>query len=283
MLDWLPNPDHAPLVIAQQQGYFKEQGLDVKLIAPAEPTDPPKMVAANKADIGITYQPEFMQQVDKGLPLVTVGILIDKPLNCLVTLHGSGIKSLGDLKGKRIGVASSGVSGVMMKVLLNKQGLNERDVKLVNLRYNLTQALLTHRVDAVTGVMRNVEVPTLELKNHKVATYFPEEHGIPTYNELIFIAHTSKINDPRIARFLMAVRKAVAYLDAHPKETWQQFVKQYPEANNDVNREAWFATLPYFAEQPALIDRVEWERFAQFMSKNKLISKSQPIQKYIVI
>src|SRR5580700_9623745 len=85
ILDWFPNPDHAPLIVAKQQGFFKEQGLDVELIGPADPKDPPKLVAANKADIGITYQPEFLQQVDQGLPLVQIGNLIDRPMNCLVT------------------------------------------------------------------------------------------------------------------------------------------------------------------------------------------------------
>src|SRR5688500_433636 len=80
-LDWYPNPDHAPLIVAQQQGYFKEQGLDVKLLAPADPNDPPKWAAAKKADIAITYQPQFIEQVDQGLPLIRIGTLIDRPLN----------------------------------------------------------------------------------------------------------------------------------------------------------------------------------------------------------
>src|SRR5437867_2667977 len=63
ILDWFPNPDHAPLIIAKQQGFFKEQGLEVELIGPSDPTDPPKWVAAGKADIGITYEPQFMEQV----------------------------------------------------------------------------------------------------------------------------------------------------------------------------------------------------------------------------
>jgi putative hydroxymethylpyrimidine transport system substrate-binding protein len=283
MLDWFPNPDHAPLVIAEQQGYFKEQGLEVELISPADPTDAPKMVAAKKADIGITYEPEFMQQVDHGLPLISVGILIDKPLNCLIALNDSNkIKTINDLKGKRIGIVNSGVSEIMMKVLLQKQGLKENDVELINVRYNLTQALLSRQVDAVTGVMRNVEVPSLELNNHKVNAFFPEENGIPTYSELIFITHASNAKDPRIAHFLVAISKAVAYLDKHPKKGWQAFIKAYPETNNEVNREAWFATLPYFAEEPGNINKAEWERFARFMSDNKLITKPKTMNKYII-
>ena len=201
MLDWFPNPDHAPLIVAQQQGFFKEQGLDVELIGPADPNDPPKLVAAQKADIGITYQPQFMEQVDQGLPLIRIGTLIDKPLNCLVVLNDSGIKTLADLKGKDIGSTNGGLSSIMLKVMLAKQGLGEKDVNTINVKYNLTQALLSHKVDAVTGMMRNFEVPMLEQTGHKVSAFFPEEYGIPNYSELIFITNIANKNDKRFPRF----------------------------------------------------------------------------------
>lgn len=283
VLDWFPNPDHAPLIIAQQQGFFKEQGLDVELIGPADPSDPPKWVATKKADIGVTYEPEFMQQIDHGLPLIRMGTLIDKPLDCIVALQESGIKTIADLKGKKIGAGSSGLSSVMVKTLLDKNGLKKDDVELINVKYNLTQALLSRKVDAVSGMMRNFEVPQLELTGHKIVTFFPEEHHIPNYSVLIFVTHIANINDTRLPKFLAAVKRAVKYLDAHPKETWQQFANQYPESNNEVNREAWFATMPYFAEDPADFNSHEWRSFAAFMFKNQMIKKVQDINRYAVV
>jgi|SRR5579862_41566 len=283
ILDWFPNPDHAPLIIAKQLNYFKEQGLDVDLIGPADPSDPPKWIAAQKADIGVTYQPQFMEQVDQGLPLISFGTLIDKPLNCLVALKETKINTLADLKGKKIGSSNGGLTSVMLKVLLASEGLTEKDVQLINVRYNLTQALLSHKIDAVTGMMRNFEVPQLELNNQQVTVFFPEEHGIPTYNELIFITHIKNIHDDRLPKFLAALRKAVMYIDQHPKLAWQSFAKQYPESNNEVNKQAWFATLPYFAENPGNLNEKEWENFANFMQKNKLIKKSLPVSQYLVV
>lgn len=282
ILDWFPNPDHAPLVIAQQQGFFKKHGLDVQLIAPADPSDAPKWVAAKKADIGITYEPSLMEDVDQKLPLKRIGSLIDKPLSCIVVLKDSGIKSIADLKGKRIGSTSSGLSSVMLMALLQKQGLSDKDVQLVNVRYNLTQALLTHQVDAVSGMMRNFEVPELEATNHKVTAFFPEEYGVPNYSELVLVVNTASEHDTRFPRFLAALKEAVAYLDEHPKESWEGFAKQYPESNNAVNREAWFDTMPYFAEDPAGLDKVEWKNFAGFMQKHQLIKKSEPISDYAI-
>ena len=129
--------------------------------------------------------------------------------------------------------------------------------------------------------MRNFEIPQIEKYGHKPQVFFPEEHGIANYSELIFITHLDRAHDKRLIRFLSAIKKAVAYWDTKPKEAWALFVKQYPEANNDVNRAAWFATLPYFAEEPQLIDKQEWDQFAQFMEKNGLIKKRASITRYV--
>lgn len=283
ILDWFPNPDHAPLIIAKQQGYFKEQGLDVELIGPADPTDPPKLVATDQADIGITYEPEFMKQVDKGLPLIRIGTLIDKPLDCIVTLKESGIESIADLKGKRIGSGSSGLSSLMLRVVLNKAGLKNDDIEHINVRYNLTQALMSHKVDAVTGMMRNFEVPQIQQLGKQVNVFLPEENGIPNYSVLIFIAQKDKIKDKRLPRFLKALKKAVAYLDENPDKSWKAFAKQYPESNNEVNHQAWFATLPFFTDDPANFDREEWKQFAGFMYENKMIKSVKHISEYAII
>ena len=63
VLDWFVNPDHGPIIIAQENGYFTEQGLEVEIIAPADAADPPKLVAAGKVDLAISYQPQLHLQV----------------------------------------------------------------------------------------------------------------------------------------------------------------------------------------------------------------------------
>ena len=69
LLDWFVNPDHATLIVAQEKGYFRDAGLEVEMIAPANPNDPPKLVAAKQADIAISHQPQLQMQVAEGLPL----------------------------------------------------------------------------------------------------------------------------------------------------------------------------------------------------------------------
>jgi putative hydroxymethylpyrimidine transport system substrate-binding protein len=279
LLDWFANPNHGPLFIAKEHGFFKEQGLDVDLIGPADPSDPPKLVAAGKADIAITYQPEFIKQVDQGLPLILIGTLIDKPLNCLVVLKDSNMQSIRDLKGKSIGY-SGGMNNITLKVMLEKNGLSLHDVTAINVHYDLTQALLSKRIDAVIGMMPNFELIQMELAGHPGRAFYPTEQGMPTYSELIFVARNDHKRDEQYSRFLIAVKKGIDYVQKHPEETWQEFAKAHPELNDELNRRAWFVTLNEFTKNPAKLDKKNWQQFAKFLLKNKVIQKIQPMDVY---
>ncbi|VAS24196.1 hydroxymethylpyrimidine ABC transporter substrate-binding protein [Klebsiella pneumoniae] len=96
VLDWYINPDHAPIMVAEQIGAFKAQGLDVRIVPPSDPALPPRMVAARQADLAITYQPQVHFFADEGLPLVRVGTLINSPLNTVIALDKQ-IKTPADL------------------------------------------------------------------------------------------------------------------------------------------------------------------------------------------
>lgn len=281
-LDAKPNPDHAPLIVAQQQGFFKENGLIVNFITPNQSNDSSKLVARDKADVGVTYQPDLMRQIDAGQSVVQIGTLIDRPLDCIVTLKKSGITKLADLRGKRIGVKKSDINSIMLKAMLKSAGLSEKDVKIVPFKQDAAQALASGKVDAVAGMTRNEDVPKLERKGLQVNAFFPEENGIPNYSVLVFITKKDNTGDSRLPRFLAAMKLAVDFLDEHPEQGWKGYIKLYPQANNKVNHDMWLATLPYFAEDPAAFDQNEWKHFAEFMRHNDMIKMAQPVSKYAV-
>jgi putative hydroxymethylpyrimidine transport system substrate-binding protein len=280
LLDWFPNPDHAPLFVAKDKGFFKAENLDVELIGPADPTDPPKLVAAGKADIAITYQPHFLQQVDQGLPLIIFGTLINRPLTCLAVLKENTIHSLSDLKGKRIAYSGGASEPVILNVLLSHAGLSLKDVELIQVHYDLMQALLSGKVDAATGFMRNVELTQLKLMGHPALAFYPEQSGMPTYSELIFVTQKKMARDPRLPRFLKAIQQATAYARANPQTSWETFASQHPELNNELNHQIWLDTLPLFATNPSAFNSKEFIHFAQFMQHNNLIKKVQPLSNY---
>ena len=86
MLDWFPNPDHVPIYVAKERGYFRSNGLDVEILVPADPNDPLKLTAAGKMDFAVNYQPSLIIARSEGLPLVSVGALIQHPLSTIMYL-----------------------------------------------------------------------------------------------------------------------------------------------------------------------------------------------------
>ncbi|WP_109075719.1 MULTISPECIES: ABC transporter substrate-binding protein [unclassified Azospirillum] len=283
MLDWFVNPDHAPLVVAQEKGFFKDAGLDVTLTAPADPNDPPKLVAAGGTDIAVSYQPQLILQVDEGLPLVRIGTLVSTPLNSVVVLRDGPVKTLKDLKGRKVGYSIAGFEDALLGAMLEKQGLSLKDVELVNVNFSLSPSLLSGQVDAVIGAFRNFELNQMEIEKHPGRAFYPEEEGVPPYDELVLVAHKDKANDPRFKRFLAAVERATLYILNHPEESQAAFVKGRPELNDELNRRAWADTLPRFSHSPAALDAERYTRFAEFLKARGLIKAVAPLDHYAVV
>lgn len=282
MLDWFVNPDHAPLIVAKEMGFFKARDLDVELIAPADPNDPPKLVAAGKADVAVSYQPQLHIQVAEKLPLKRIGTLISTPLNSLVVLRDGPIRSIADLKGKKIGYSVGGFEDALLKAMLGRHDLKLEDVQLVNVNFSLSPALIAGQVDAVIGAFRNFELNQMDIVGKPGRAFFVEEEGVPPYDELILVAHADRLGDRRLRRFVDAVELGAQYLVNHPDESWKLFIRGRKELDDELNRRAWKATLPRFSWTPATFDRARYQRFAEFLVAQKLIPAALPVDAYAV-
>jgi len=282
MLDWFVNPDHAPLVVAVEKGFFAAQGLDVELIAPADPNDPPKLAAAGKIDIAISYQPQLHLYVNQGLPLKRFGTLIATPLNSVVVLKDSPIKSIADLRGRKIGYSVGGFEDALLKALLARHGIKLDEVTLVNVNFSLSPSLISGQVDAVIGAFRNFELNQMDLVNKPGRAFYLEEEGIPAYDELIMVTNRDRLNDPRLRGFLRAVEQATQFILNHPQEAWELFIKNHKELDDELNRRAWRDTLPRFALRPAALDTGRYRRFARFLAEQGIIKEARPVSDYAV-
>ena len=280
LLDWYVNPDHAPLVIAKEGGYFAREGLDVDLVVSSDASAPSKLVAAGQADVAITYKPDLMLQFAAGLPLVRFGTLVETPLNCLIVLKDGSVKSLADLKGKTIGYSVAGFQDAYLSAILKSTGLTAADVKTVNLNYNLIPPLLAGQVDAIMDGYRNVELIQLGLQGHPAVAYYPEENGVPVYDELIYVTRSALRDDPRLKRFVSAIEDATIFLTNHPDEALAMFLKAHPDLDDAINRAQFAATLPRFAKRPEALDRGRYERFAGFLKDNGLIAAVPALDSY---
>jgi len=281
LLDWFVNPDHAPIIIAKERGLFAKRGLDVQLVEPSDPSAPPRLVAAGQGDIAVSYQPSFTRAVSQGIPIVRVGTLVATPLNTLTVLADGPVKTLADLKGRTIGYSGSGIHDMMLRAMLKSVGLVEADVKLINVNFALSVALVSGRVDAIIGGFRNFEGTEIEIAGKKPRMFYPEENGTPAYDELIYVATQDRFADARFERFFAAIEEATMLLLNDPAGAWAIFVKAYPKLDDRLNKQAWSDTLPRFQASPRAVDPDRYLRVAEFMREAGLIDKVEPVERYI--
>jgi len=279
-LDWFINPDHAPLIIAQKRGYFEEVGLDIDMIEPADPNDPPKLVAAGKLDLAISYQPQLHIQVDQGLPVVRVGTLVGVPLNSLVVLKNGPIKSISDLKGKKIGFSVGGFEEALLSGMLQKYNIKMTDVELVNINFSLSPSLIAQKVDAVIGAFRNFELNQMDIVNHPGKAFYPEEHGVPTYEELIYISNKKNRNNPIFNKFFKAIQRATLTIINDPETTWKDFSTYRKGLDDELNKRAFKDTLTRFALRPQAHDIQTYQDFGVFLKQKGIIKKNIPVNTY---
>jgi len=282
LLDWFVNPDHGPLIIAQENGYFADVGLEVEIIAPADPSAPPKLVAAGQADIAISYQPQLHLQIAEGLPLIRVGTLVATPLNCLLALEDGPIKTLADLKGKKVGYSVAGVEEALLTGMLARHNVKFSDIDLINVNFSLSPALMSGQVDAVIGAFRNFELNQMDIEGVEGRCFYLEEEGIPSYDELIYVANPDKMDVDKIRRFIGATELATQFIINNPQQSWEIFSGTAKELQNELNKRAWRDTLPRFALRPAAFDAGRYNRFQNFLIDSGLLLEAMPINKITV-
>lgn len=277
LLEWFVNPDHAPLIVAQERGWFEEAGIAVEFVPPADPSMVPRAVAAGQADIGVHYQPNLYLDHAAGIDLVRFGTLVETPLATVTVLADGPIESLADLAGKRIGFSVSGFEDAVLSRMLASAGVDFDGIELINVNFALTPALITGQVDATIGGYRNFEHTQMRLEGHEGRSFFPEEHGVPVYDELIFVTRADLLDDARLKTFIAVVERAAIYITNHPEEGWEHFVAAYPDLDDELNRQAWIDTLPRLAKRPAALDRGRYERFGAFMAESGLIAAAPEV------
>ena len=283
LLDWFVNPDHAPLIVAKEKGFFAKHDLDVELIEPSDPSAPPRLVAAGQGDVAVNYQPQLHVQAAQGLPLTRIGTLVATPLNTLIVLKDGPVKDIADLKGKKIGYSLAGFEDALLATMLGSHGISIDDVELVNVNFSLSPSLYSGQVDAIIGGYRNFELNQMDIEGKPGKAFFVEEEGVPPYDELVLTVHNDKTDDPRYARMLAALEEGVQYLVNHPDESWKAFVAAYPNLDDELNKRAWADTLPRFALRPAALDKKRYSRFADYMVSQGLIDAAPELESYVTV
>jgi len=282
VLDYFPNADHAGLYAAEATGEFERAGLDVEINAPPDPTAPLKLLRAGRADIVLSYEPELLLARDKGAEdLIAVGALVQRPLTSLVALPGSGIRSAGDLAGKRVGTAGIAYQSAYLKTILERAGVDAGSVRETGVGFDLVRPLITGRVDATLGAFWNYEGTDLERRGRDPVILRMDELGVPTYNELVFVARREDFDADgasRIRRFLQATARGHNALRRDPTTGIDALLDASSGLDRGLQTAVVEATLPVFFPKDeertfGWQDPAEWDAYGRWMEANGLLTR----------
>ena len=279
-LDFYPNPDHAGIYMAQEEGFFKEAGLEVAINSPTDPSAPLKDVAAGRADLAITYEPEVMLAHEQGLDVVAVAALVNRPLTSLIWLKKSEVKGPADLKGKTVSYAGIPYQAAFLKTILRRAKVPASTVKPVNVGFGLIPSLANGSAQAMLGGYSNVEgVALREMGKEPVVTPV-DQLGVPTYDELVFVARRSTLEEegPRIRLFISALKRGTEAAVANPKAASEAILAANSSLEPKLTEAQIAATLPLLegtapGKPYGYLDPKEWEAFAGWMRDEELIAE----------
>jgi putative hydroxymethylpyrimidine transport system substrate-binding protein len=281
-LDFYPNPDHAGIYMAQEEGFFEEAGLEVTIDSPTDPSAPIKDVASGHADLAITYEPEVVLAREQGLDVVAVAALVNQPLTSLIWLKGGGkdaINGVADLKGKTVSYAGLSYQEAFLQTILRRAKVPAASVTTVNVGFGLIPSLVSGKAQAMLGGYSNVEGVALREQGEEPVITTVDELGVPTYDELVFVARRSTLEaeGQKIRLFIAALKRGTEAAVQSPKKASEAILAANSSLEPKLTEAEVEATLPLLGARTAgqpygYMDPKEWEAFAAWMRDEELIS-----------
>ena len=277
-LDWFPNANHAGLYMALENGYFEDENLEVEMYTPSDPSTVNQTVAAGADDFGINYQPDLLIARSQGVPVVSIVGLVQHPLNSVQVLRESGISRPRDLVGKKVGYPGIPTNEPLLDTMLKHDGVEGglAEVELVNVGFNLAEALISGAVDACVGCYFSHESFVMENRGYPVEILRMEEWGVPDFYELVLVTSedTLKKRPDVVQRFVRAVVRGYQDAAADPDAAVEVLLRRTgDEVDPAIERPGIKVIAPLWKNGVPVgwqtADR--WREFAGWMNANGLL------------
>ena len=249
-------------------------------MAPEVPSDPSaalKRLAAGRADFAISYEPEVLIARSEGVPVVAVGALVTRPAE-RGDLRTDRISGPDDLEGKTIGAAGTPSDRPLLDAVVRDGGGDPSKVTVKNVGFNLSPALAAGTVDAVIGAYWNIELVDLERQDQPVEALKLDEHGVPTYDELVVVTSDTVARDkPELVRaFLRGLQKGQDWAATDQAGAVEHLLEANKDLDEDTVKAQLRETAPVLSpsDVPTLgVDPAQWTQFADWMTQNGLLTK----------
>ena len=282
VLDWTPNTNHTGIYVAQDQGYFADEGLAVNIVQPPE-DGATALVGSGKADFGIDFQDSLAPAFNTAtaVPVTAVAALIQHNTSGIITLKSKGVTSPKKLEGKTYATWDLPVEKAMMKHVMEADGGDFSKLKMVPSTVQDVVAALKTNIDAV-WIFYAQEGIAAKVKGLETNYFeFKDIDPVFDYYTPVLIANNDFLkNKPETAKkFLSAVKKGYEYAIAHPEDAAKILCKADPAMDKDIalQGQLWLADK-YKAEVSrwGYIDQKRWDAFYQWLYDQKLIDEKIP-------
>jgi ABC-type nitrate/sulfonate/bicarbonate transport system substrate-binding protein len=279
MLDWTPNTNHTGLYVAQAQGYFKAQGLEVQIVPPGESGTTVPVVAAGKADFGISFQDEVTNARATDVPVVSVAAIIQHNTSVLVSLKDRNITRPKDLEGKKYASWGLELERQVLTAFMQCDGGDFSKLQLVDVGASDSLTAISRDLD-VAWIYEGWEGIQAQMRGMAVNTirFTDWTKCVPDYYTPVIITSEDTIakHPDVVKKFLAATTEGYRYAIAHPSESADILIKAAPEADPELIRQsqAWLspryqADAPRWGEQKLSV----WQAYAGWLSDRGLLGK----------
>jgi len=282
-LDWFPWSNHSGLFIADKRGYFAEEGLQVEINTPADPSTVLQTVASGRDDFGINYQTGVLLAREEGVPVVSIMGLVQHPLNSVMALKSSGIAQPRDLAGKKVGWPGIPDNEALLDTMLKNQGKSLKDVELVNVGFDLVTALIGEQVDAIVGAYWVHEAISATNQGYELNIMRMEDYGVPDFYELVLVTSEEKIagKPDLVQRFVRAVMRGYQDAIADPRGAVAVLKQARPEVDLSIENPGVDLLAPLWVSDNKVFgwqEESRWVNFAGWMQENRLLTKALDVK-----
>ncbi len=277
---YIPNVQFAPMYVAIEKGFYRDQGLDVSMDYNME-TDSVALIGAGELDFAIVSGEQVLLGRAQGLPVVyTMAWYQEFPVG-VAALASSGINQPADLVGKKVGIPGLyGASYIGLRALLQANGLQESDLSLESIGFTQAEALLDEIVEAAVVYVSNEPIK-LEAEGYPVNVLRVSDQLSLVANGLITSEDILR-EDPELVRGMVhATLQGVAYLTEHPDEAFE-ICKKYVEtlasltpAEQEVQRKVLETSIPMFAiEKNGRTEMEAWQNMQAVLLEMGLLQEA---------
>jgi NitT/TauT family transport system substrate-binding protein/putative hydroxymethylpyrimidine transport system substrate-binding protein len=264
VLDFTPNAVHSGIYAAQRQGFYRDARVNLTIRQPGESTDAPKLLAAGRTDFAILDIHDLGIARERGLDLVGVMPLVQRPLAAVIARGASGVQRPRQLEGHAVGVTGLPSDEAVVDSEVSADGGNPSRVKRVTIGFNAVSALAAGKVDAATGFW-NAEGVALRQQGVPIHIFKVDGYGAPPYPELILTTTRETLNDdPGLVRSAVdATRRGYEFVVDDPKRGLADLLAEVPSLDRADQKAQLQVLLPDLHPEPfdsaVLRDWAAWD------------------------